>query len=45
MTSKETHTDVLGKIAVNDPVKSALGATTRQIQYFGRISLGNAVEL
>ena len=42
MTSKETHTDKLCKIAVNDPAESSFGATTRQLQCFGRISLGNA---
>ena len=31
MTSKETHTDGLGKIAVNDPAESSFGATTRQL--------------
>ena len=32
----------LSKLAVNDPVESSFGGTTRQIQYFGRIGLTNA---
>ena len=42
MTSKDTHTDDLGKIVVNDPAESSFGATTRQLQCFGQIGLGNA---
>ena len=32
----------MGKIAVNDPAESLFGSTTRQLQCFGRVSLGNA---
>ena len=41
-TTLDEHTFSLGKIAVNDPAESLFGATTRQLQCFGRVSLGNA---
>ena len=41
-TTLDEHTCSLGKIAVNDPAESLFGATTRQLQCFGRVSLGNA---
>ena len=41
-TTSDEHTDGFGKIAVNDPAESSFGATTRELQCFGRISLGNA---
>ena len=41
-TSADEHQYGLGKIAVNDPAESLFGATTRQLQCYGRVSLGNA---
>ena len=32
----------MGKIAVNDPADSLFGVYTRQLQCYGRVSLGNA---
>ena len=32
----------MGKIAVNDPAESLFGATTRQLQCYGHVTLGNA---
>ena len=41
-TSADEHQACLGKIAVDDPAESLFGVTTRQIQCYGRVSLGNA---
>ena len=42
ITTEDEHQDGLGEIAVNDPAESLFGATTRQLQCYGRVSLGNA---
>lgn len=41
-TTDAEHEAGKGKLAVNDPAESSLGRTTRQLQAYGRISIGNA---